>query len=587
MNSRRSEIDTPASHSGTQVWGSDLIAQTMRALGYRYVALNPGSSFRGLHDSLVNHLGNRDPMMLLCLHEEHAVSIAHGWSKITGEPMAVILHANVGLMHGSMAIYNAWCDRVPMVVFGATGPVDADKRRPWIDWIHTSRDQAALVRPYVKWDDQPASIEASLASMIRAHTIASTAPRAPTYVCFDVSVQEGEAETNIQLPDPALFAAPETPSPSPEQIDTLLALLQEAGSPVFLMGRVSRGEDDWARRVALAEHFGAKVLTDIKTGATFPTDHDNHVGPPSFFMTDAPARALAEADLIVSFDWVDPAGAVRQTEAQGTLVNISLDHHLANGWSLDHMAQPAARLHVAAEPDTVIRALIARIGLTADPTFEAAQTRTHRAALPSGPMSMNGFADALAAGLDGNDVTFVRLPLGWDGASTPFRHPLDYIGYDGGAGIGSGPGMLVGAALALEDSPRIPVGVLGDGDTMMGISAFWTAARYKIPLIAVVCNNRSYFNDEVHQEKVARMRDRPVENKSVGQAMREPDIDFAALARAQGLQALGPVETAQDLSDALTKAVSLYENGDAVLIDARVEPEYAAAMAKGMTSSGG
>ena len=211
MKKDRSAIDVPAAHSDDKRWGSDLIAETIRAMGFRHVTLNPGSSFRGLHDSLVNHLGNRDPQMLLCLHEEHAVSLAHGWAKVTGAPMAVILHANVGLMHASMAIYNAWCDRVPMVIFGATGPVDADKRRPWIDWIHTSRDQAALVRPYVKFDDQPAGLEASLAAIARARTIASTAPLGPTYVCFDVSVQEAEAAP-IALPDPALFQPPEPPA---------------------------------------------------------------------------------------------------------------------------------------------------------------------------------------------------------------------------------------------------------------------------------------------------------------------------------------------------------------------------------------
>ena len=350
------------------------------------------------------------------------------------------------------------------------------------------------------------------------------------------------------------------------------------------MGRVSRSEDDWAMRVALAESVGARVITDIKTAAAFPTDHPGHVGPPSFFLADEPAQVLPAADLIVAFDWVDPAGAIRTAGAQGPLVNVTLDHQLANGWALDHMAQPAARLHIAALPDTVIRALGERLGL-APVAFRAATSDTPP--VSDGPLSMGNFADAIAAGLDGEDVTFVRLPLGWDGASRAFRHPLDYLGYDGGAGIGSGPGMMVGAALALEGTGRIAVGVLGDGDTMMGISAFWTAARYGIPLIVVVCNNRSFFNDEIHQEKVARQRGRPVQNKSVGQAMRDPDIDFAAMAHAQGLEGIGPVETSGDLVSALQRAVALFREGTAILIDARVEPEYAKAMSEGMTETGG
>lgn len=583
----RTQIDKPEPHTGPGRFGSDLIAETIRALGVQHVTLNPGSSFRGLHDSLVNHLGNRNPQMLLCLHEEHAVSIAHGWAKVTGEPMAVLLHANVGLMHASMAIYNAWCDRVPMVIFGATGPVDADQRRPWIDWIHTSRDQAALIRPFVKFDDQPASLAASLDGIARAHAITRTAPHGPTYVCFDVTVQEDPAPDNVPVPDVARYQPPEPPSVAHKTVATLVEMLKAASKPVFLMGRMSRSEDDWARRVALAEATHAKVITDIKTGATFPTDHPAHVGPPSFFIAGAPAQALAEADLILAFDWVDTAGTLRQAKASADLINITLDHQLANGWSLDHMAHPPARLHIAALPDTIIAALTDAMGLDRTPLANGTPRADVPIDVPDGPLSMPNFAAALAAGLGDETTCLVRLPLGWDGGSRPFRHPLDYLGYDGGAGIGSGPGMLVGAALALEGSGRIPVGVLGDGDTMMGISAFWTAARYGIPLIAIVCNNRSYFNDEVHQEKVAVMRGRPVGNKSVGQAIAEPDIDFGKLAEAQGLHAIGPVSTTQDLVAAIAEALETVRAGSPVLIDARVEPEYAEAMSKGMTDSGG
>ncbi|MBO6560257.1 MAG: thiamine pyrophosphate-binding protein [Nisaea sp.] len=561
------------------------MAEMLRDLGFRHVALNPGSSFRGLHDSLVNRLGNANPSMLLCLHEEHAVSIAHGWAKVTGEPMAVILHANVGLMHGSMAIYNAWCDRVPMVIFGATGPVDARKRRPWIDWIHTSRDQASMVRPYTKWDDQPASLEASLAAMVRANVIARTAPQAPTYVCFDVTVQEEKVVNNPWRPEPTLHQAPEDPSPSETQLETLEKLLNEAKRPVFMMGRVSRSEEDWAARIALAERYNAQVVTDIKTGAAFPTDHPLHAGPPSFFIAERPARALADADLIVAFDWVDTAGDLRQVGAEGSLVNVSLDHQLANGWSLDHMAQPAAKLHIAALPDTVINMMVRRLDLSVTRLIPAVPRASGQPCKVQNAITMDELSSALATGLSGEIISLVRLPLGWDGGSWHFQHPLDYLGYDGGAGIGSGPGMLVGAALALTETDRIPVAVLGDGDVMMGVSALWTAARYGIPFILVVCNNRSYFNDEVHQEKVAVTRGRPVENKAIGQAITGPDIDFSAIARAQGLEAIGQVTTPGELIEALRTAITIFREGKPVVIDARVEPEYAKAMSEGMTKS--
>ncbi len=173
-------------------FGSDVVADALRALDIPYIALNPGASYRGLHDSLVNYLGNERPQMLLCLHEESAVAIAHGYAKVTGKAMAAAVHSNVGLMHATMAIFNAWCDRMPMVILGATGPVDAVKRRPWIDWIHTARDQGALVRGYTKWDDQPASPVAAREAVLRANWIANTAPRGPTYVNLDAEMQESK-----------------------------------------------------------------------------------------------------------------------------------------------------------------------------------------------------------------------------------------------------------------------------------------------------------------------------------------------------------------------------------------------------------
>jgi len=183
-------IERPASlPGGNALFGSDVVADVLRALEIPFVALNPGASYRGLHDSLVNHLGNATPQMLLCLHEEHAVAIAQGWAKVTGRPMAVVVHSNVGLFHATMAIFNAWCDRMPVLVLGATGPVDAVKRRPWIDWIHTAQDQGALVRNYVKWDAQPASPEAAREALLRAAWMAGTAPMGPVYVNLDAAMQ--------------------------------------------------------------------------------------------------------------------------------------------------------------------------------------------------------------------------------------------------------------------------------------------------------------------------------------------------------------------------------------------------------------
>src|SRR6267143_446162 len=196
-------VDTPvASPPQQEVWGSDAIAAMLRALDIPYLALNPGASYRGLHDSIVNYLGNARPEMVLCLHEESAIAIAHGYAKVTDRMMGAVVHSNVGLMHASMAIFNAWCDRMPMLVLGATGPWDAAKRRPWIDWIHTASDQAALVRDYTKWDNQPASVPAAYEAILRAAQIANTAPRGPTYINLDAGLQETKIGALPPLPDP-------------------------------------------------------------------------------------------------------------------------------------------------------------------------------------------------------------------------------------------------------------------------------------------------------------------------------------------------------------------------------------------------
>ncbi|MBX3540186.1 MAG: thiamine pyrophosphate-binding protein, partial [Chelatococcus sp.] len=191
MNVPDNEIEKPVGINNPRIeWSSDLMAEVVRRLDLKYLAMNPGASYRGFHDSLVNYLGNRDPQMLLTLNEDHAVAIAHGYARVTGEPMGCVLHSNVGLMHGLMQVFNAWCARVPMVIVGATGPVAADKRRPWVDWVHTAKDQGALLRNYTKWDDQPTSAVAAVESFLRANQIARTAPRGPTYVCLEADLQE-------------------------------------------------------------------------------------------------------------------------------------------------------------------------------------------------------------------------------------------------------------------------------------------------------------------------------------------------------------------------------------------------------------
>src|SRR5690348_3267743 len=241
-NIRIADVDRPELEADTPPmgWKSDIAAEMLRRLDIPFIALNPGASYRGFHDSLVNYLGNSKPQMLLCLHEESAVAIAQGWAKVTGRAMAAMVHSNVGLMHATMAIFNAWCDRMPVVLLGATGPVDSVKRRPWIDWIHTAADQGALVRGYTKWDDQPASPAAAREAVLRAAWIANTAPRGPTYVNLDAGMQEEALTTPVAPIDAKRYMPPMTLAADAARVADVVALLKDAKHPLILAGRCSR-----------------------------------------------------------------------------------------------------------------------------------------------------------------------------------------------------------------------------------------------------------------------------------------------------------------------------------------------------------
>ena len=564
-------------------FGSDVVADALRATDIPYIALNPGASYRGLHDSLVNYLGNEQPQMLLCLHEESAVAIAHGYAKVTGKAMAAAVHSNVGLMHATMAFFNAWCDRMPMLVLGATGPVDAMKRRPWIDWIHTARDQGALVRGYTKWDDQPASPAAAREAILRATWIANTAPRGPTYINLDAEMQEAKLPEPVAPIETSRYMPPAVGVPPAGLLARAAELLRKAKSPLVLSGRVSRSEEAWAQRVSLAEKLGARVITDLKVATSFPTDHPLHVGAPGTIGTSPDAlQAIQQADVILSLDWLDLAGAFKQAgNISGQVIQISVDHQLHNGWSMDYQALPPVDVLLACEPDVVVPLLIEALGSV---TPRNPEPCSHPLPQLSGEkLTVDHMADALRRAVGSRSFSLTHLSLSWNGASWPFRHPLDYLGSDGGGGVGGGPGISVGAALALKGSGRLPVAVCGDGDFLMGVTALWTAAHYKIPLLFVVANNRSFFNDELHQERVARMRGRPVENRWVGQKISEPDIDLAAMARAQGATAFGPVTAVGDLPGVFEKAIAAVEAGALAVVDVRVEPGYAPVMTAAMT----
>jgi thiamine pyrophosphate-dependent acetolactate synthase large subunit-like protein len=551
------------------------MAEVLRAMEIPYLALNPGASYRGLHDSLVNHLGNRAPQMLLTLHEENAVAIAQGYAKAGDRMMGAVLHSNVGLMHATMAIFNAWCDRVPMLLLGATGPWDAARRRPWIDWLHTASDQGALVRDYTKWDNQPGSVAAAQEALLRAAQIAMTAPRGPTYVNLDAALQEASLADVPPLPDVRRFRPAAPVAPAPDALREAARLLAGAAHPVILMGRASRRADEWEARIALAEKLQASVLTDLKGAAAFPTDHPLHAAAPTHFLSPQAQQVLRSADVVLALDWIDLAGTLKQAwdeePVSARVINVSPDAHVHRGWSHDYQGLPPADVYLMCEPAAAVAPLLQAVdGKPRAPR----RHQGYAAAAGDTRLTLQALAHALNTAADGLPVCLTRLPLGWNGAWRHFHHPLDYIGLEGGGGVGAGPGLAIGAALALRDTGRVCIAVLGDGDFLMGNTALWTAAHYRIPCLFLVANNRSFFNDELHQERVARERGRPVENRWIGQRIAEPDIDLATMARSLGATGIGPVGELEKLLPAIREGLAAVQRGEVAVVDVRVPAGY-------------
>lgn len=574
---------TPPKFNGP-LFGSDLIAFALREQGFPYIALNPGASYRGLHDSLVNYLGNTMPQIIVCMHEEHAVGIAHGYAKVTDRAMAVAVHSNVGLMHASMAIFNAWCDRAPVLVIGATGPIDAKQRRPWIEWIHTTIDQGGLVRGYTKWDDQPGSAEAAVESIRRATMIANARPSGPVYVNLDVSIQEAELPEWPRLHDISQFATPADAEPPQAELDRAVEILSRASRPFIFSGRTTRSEEGWRQRVRLAEMIGARVTTHMKLPSSFPNTHPAFIGETGWRLKGAMLDRIRDADAILMLDWLDSGGAINLAFPPGAeappIISVANDFHVHTGWNMDYGGLPAVDVNIPTVPETAVGQLVEAL----EPSRGAAVSAMPRsidvdAPAASGEIGLMDLARAFAKATENEAICITGRPLGWPANANVVEHPLDFLGHTGGGGLGGGPSIAVGVALALreEGSERIAVAILGDGDYTMGNTAVWSAASMRLPVLFLIANNRSYYNDENHQKHVAERRGRPVENAPTGQRMEDPLPDLAAMARAQGAEGEGPVNDLADLPAALEKAIARVRAGAVYVLDVHVRPEYVGA----------
>lgn len=569
-------------------YGSDLVVDLLRALGVRYVPLNPGSSFRGLHDSLVNHGGNADPQLILCLHEEIAVAMAHGYAKATGGLAATAVHDLVGLMHASMAVYDAFCDRTPMLVLGGSGPADPAARRP-IDWIHSATTQAQLVRDFVVWDAEPVSPEAFVADIVRAAQRALSAPRGPAYVSLDAAGQETRLTAPVRLPDLDLQRPAPPMAANPAEVNAAARLLADARLPVVIAGRVGLDPAATAPLVELVELLGAGYLDDTNMVA-FPTLHPQNLsGDPDL---------IGEADVVLAVDVVDlPAHlrpksrgareAAAPAAAGPGVIDLSTGDLGMRSWSNAFTVPVRRTVQLLADPLLGLRqltdALRPMVGdaerRRAELRARSARLREHRSQVVRSRWDDRRIApsrlvaETWAAVRDLDWLLCLRNTRTWPEGVWEFDGAGQYLGHSGGAGVGYGPGACVGGALAARDAGKLGVGIIGDGDLLMASGALWTAVHYRIPMLVVVNDNSSFFNDESHQVEMARHRGRPVDNSWIGVRIDDPGVAIADLARSYGCWAHGPVDNADELAPALAEAVKQAQDGRVAVVHVRTAPQ--------------
>jgi acetolactate synthase I/II/III large subunit len=578
-------------------YGSDVVVDLMKAFDIEYAAFNPGATFRGIHDSIVNYGGNYKPEVIFCNHEEISVAVAHGYAKAKGRPMIAIVHNMVGLQHASMAIFNAYIDRVPILVLGGTGPMNTKRRRPRIDWIHTALVQGNQVRDYVKWDDQPYSLADVPDSFIRGYRIATTEPMAPIYINYDADIQEDALSSLVEIPDVSRYAPPAPMQANGEALRQAAKLLINAQTPLIIADTLGRNPKTVPALIELAELLAIPVV-DKGARFNFPTTHPLDV-------TDGARDLLRAADVILALDVADLFGSLTTVSKQTRdceyvtspgvkLISISMNDMLVHSWAGDYQALQAVDLPMCADTSVAVpelarlcRELIGHDGKKTA-AIEARQKelgekhKSRRArwladAQAKGSqkeISTAWLAHELGETIKKEDWVLVNgTSNGWARRLWDFTKPNQYLGASGGAGVGYGSGAAIGAALALKDTGKLAVNIQSDGDLLMTSSSLWTAAKHRIPLLIVMHNNQSYYNSEEHGIEVAKFRNRPVENAGIGTHVDDPAVDFAKLAQSFGVNGEGAIQRPADLRPALERGLKFVkEKKLPYLVDVVAEP---------------
>ena len=582
------------------VAGSDFMVDVIKTLDIKYLPSNPASSFRALHESLIDYGGNKMPEFLTCTHEESAVGMAHGYFKAAGKPLMTLVHGTVGLQHATMAIYNAWCDRAPMIVVGGND-LDAAHRPPGVPTFHSAQDINAIVRDYTKWDDMPVSLQHFAQSFVRAYKIATTPPYGPVAISLDAGLQQEPITENGEKLYIPRYVPTSPPQGDTGAVNEAARLLANAQNPVIVVDRAARTENGMRLIVQLAEALQASVV-DQGGRMNFPTNH---------YLRRSPT-AVNNADVIIGMElsdywgtvnaWIDNGdhgiGVNTSKIRPGTkLISISsVDLNTKSNYQ-DFQRFQTIDVQMAADAEATLPALVEAVkagipgdrraaiekrGEAAKKAFAEAAERTRQAAAlawDASPVStarlvMETFAQI--KDLDWSLVSSSGNVSNWPRRLWPMEKHYRWLGASGGYGVGYGAPASVGAALANRDLGRFSISIQSDGDLMYAPGVLWTAARHNIPLLAVMHNNRGYHQEVMHVQRLSNFRNRVAslgkDMGPIGTSIENPDIEYHKLAESMGWWAKGPIKDPGELAPALKQAVAVVKSGQPALLNVWTQP---------------
>ena len=582
------------------VAGSDFMVDVIKSVDIKYLPANCASSYRGIHESLINYGGNKMPEFLTCTHEESAVGMAHGYFKASGKPLMSLCHGTVGLQHAAMAIYNAWCDRVPVIVMGGND-LDAAHRPPGVPTFHSAQDINALVRDFTKWDDTPVSLQHFAQSFVRAYKIALTPPYGPVMIALDAGLQQEPIRRNGEDLYIPRYTATSPPQGDTGAVKEAARLLVKAQNPVIVVDRAARTENGVRLLVQLAEALQAHVV-DMGGRMNFPKTH----------YLSAPITAVNNADVIIGMELSDFWGVVNSYVDNGEhgiginrskikpdtkLISISSVELNTKSNYQDFQRFQSVDIAMAADAEATLPALIEAVRSAIPNDSKAAIENRGEAAKKARAEGRARTLQLAALAWDASPISTARLVMetwsqikdldwslvsssgnvsNWPNRLWPMEKYYHWLGGPGGYGVGYGAPASVGAALANRDLGRFSVSIQSDGDLMYAPGVLWTAAKHKIPLLSVMHNNRGYHQELMHVQRLSNFRNRVANLGNdlgpIGTSIMNPDIEYHKFAESMGWWAKGPIKDPDALGPAIKEAVAVVQSGQPALVNVWTQP---------------